>query len=85
MSPEGWVLTTAHTIYNAETGKDADGVNVYMSDGSKTPAVLVLPTSETRVHDFALLKMIGRSHLPFLPLGDEPADKMPSLPNWIPH
>lgn len=70
VSSDGWILTAAHLIFNPETQKDADTINVYMPDGSKVSATLVLPTSETRSHDFALIK-ISKDHLPFLVLGDE--------------
>lgn len=41
-----------------------------MPDGSKVPASLMLPTIQTTVHDFALLK-VDKTKLPFLALGDE--------------
>lgn len=70
VSSNGWILTAAHLILNPETGKSSDTIKIHMSDGSVLVATEVLPASETRAHDFALLK-VDKSNLPFLVLGDE--------------
>jgi hypothetical protein len=73
VSPDGWILTAAHLVFNSETQKTVENIKVHLSDGSVVSATPIVPVEETRLHDFALLK-VDKSNLPFLQIGDEGDD-----------
>jgi Trypsin-like peptidase domain len=76
VSADGWILTSAHVVVNAETGKIDEGVSVILADGSVKIAQVLPIEPEMAGQDFAILKIEGNK-LPSLDLGDKPDDIVP--------
>jgi len=71
VDPQGYLLTNNHVI------AEADEIVVVMKDGQEVKAEIVGRDKKT---DLALLKVKGRSELPFLPLGN--SDEM-RVGDWV--
>lgn len=69
VSEDGFILTAAHVIKDADTGQYFSTIAVSLPDGSTPTAIPVPMTLDSAGGDFAILKIEGKSNLPFLPLG----------------
>jgi S1-C subfamily serine protease len=77
VSPDGWIFTAAHVVFDGERGKNDEAISVTLPDGSIKLATQVLPIEPNMAgRDYALLKVEG-VNLPSLDLGDKPEELVP--------
>ena len=69
VSPDGWVMTAGHVVFDQQTGQQLTSIAIRLPDGSTSFGRPVVDR-ESVIRDFALLKIEG-SNLPHLDLGDE--------------
>ncbi|HZW93608.1 MAG TPA: serine protease [Candidatus Eremiobacteraceae bacterium] len=67
VSPDGWIITAAHVVFDHQTGERLTTVSVRLPDGS-APLARVFVDEESAIRDFAILK-VEKSGLPFVELG----------------
>ncbi len=70
VSPDGWILTAGHVMFDPISHAQLTTVAVTLPDGSKQLAVPISPTKESVTRDFLVLK-VEKSGLPYLQLGTE--------------
>jgi len=77
VSEDGFIFTAAHVIRD-EAGEYYSVIQVTLPDGSIPRATAVPLTVDSVGQDYAIIKVEGKSGLPFLPLGSDEDTKLGS-------